>query len=344
MRLEHVGTIIVGQGLAGTALAWALRFARQRVMVIDREEPSSASRIAAGLITPVTGQRFVQSRRFPEFWRAATAFYQWVETELRTTFFRTVPMLRLFDSDDERMRFVEKSSREFPELVANSYAELADVDGKNIAVGCELAPAGRLDVPGFLDASRRRFLEENGYRTGNICPQEDVVIEPDGVRLPRFDLTADRLVFCQGFAAAANPWCNTLEFDAAKGEILTVRIPDWREQRAIHRGLWIAPIGEERFLVGATYDRERLGNEPTAAGREELCRQLRALLRRPFEVVDHKAAVRPILQSKQPTCGWNAGCPRIGWFNGLASKGSLQAPWYATEFARAIAGRQDGAV
>ena len=49
--------IIVGQGLAGTTLAWHLREAGQRVLVIDACEPVTSSKIAAGLITPITGQR-----------------------------------------------------------------------------------------------------------------------------------------------------------------------------------------------------------------------------------------------------------------------------------------------
>ena len=53
--------IIVGQGLAGTTLAWCLLEAGLSVLVTDREEEVTSSKIAAGLITPITGQRLALS-------------------------------------------------------------------------------------------------------------------------------------------------------------------------------------------------------------------------------------------------------------------------------------------
>jgi len=55
---------IIGQGLAGTALAWQLHMKRRSLLLIDSGDPSSASRIAAGLMTPITGQRLA---RFPDW-------------------------------------------------------------------------------------------------------------------------------------------------------------------------------------------------------------------------------------------------------------------------------------
>ena len=49
--------VIVGQGLAGTTLAWHLVEAGRSVLLLDAEAPVTASKISPGLITPITGQR-----------------------------------------------------------------------------------------------------------------------------------------------------------------------------------------------------------------------------------------------------------------------------------------------
>src|ERR1700754_85545 len=66
--------VIVGQGLAGTALAWHLRWRRFRVLVLDRRDAVTSSRVAAGLLTPITGKRLALTWRFADLWPEAVAF------------------------------------------------------------------------------------------------------------------------------------------------------------------------------------------------------------------------------------------------------------------------------
>src|SRR5580704_12004547 len=97
--------IVVGQGLAGTTLAWQLHRRGFRTLVVDRESGNSASRIAAGLITPVTGKRLARSWRLDEVYPAALAFYRWVEAQTGLTVFQQHPSLRLFQDVAEREEF-----------------------------------------------------------------------------------------------------------------------------------------------------------------------------------------------------------------------------------------------
>ena len=48
--------VIIGQGLAGTTLAWQLKWQGLRGVIVDRDDRTSASRVAAGLMTPATGK------------------------------------------------------------------------------------------------------------------------------------------------------------------------------------------------------------------------------------------------------------------------------------------------
>ncbi len=146
-------------------------------------------------------------------------------------------------------------------------------------------------------------------------------------------------VLCQGFAATRSPWFDQLSFRPAKGEALTVRVPGLRSERTVHRQVWLAPADGDRFRVGATYGWDALDDVPTSEGREELEGKLRGLLRRPYEVVDHQAAVRPIMSGRRPRAGMHPDHPCLGLLNGLGSKGSLLAPTVAAQLADLLCGR-----
>lgn len=329
--------LIVGQGLAGTTLAWQALAVGLRVAVVDRGDTATASRVAAGLMTPVTGKRVVKSWRFDEFLPVATAFYRRIEAELSIGIYQTTPMVRLFASDRERAVYEARAAVEFQGLTRSPNPTLDPTRFAGSLDGFEMPSAGRLDVTAYLDASREAFRSRGLVRSATLEPN-GLVPEPNLVHVPKLGLTANRVVFCTGYDTTL-PWFRSLPFNAAKGEILTLRIPGFTERRVVNRGIWIAPAGEDHFRAGATYEWDDLTPTPTAAGREKLEARLRTLLKIPYEVVGHRAGVRPISADRNPILGFHPALPRIGLFTGLGSKGVLLAPYFAGQLATALLGR-----
>ena len=105
------------------------------------------------------------------------------------------------------------------------------------------------------------------------------------------------------------------------------------EERVIHRGLWLAPSGNEVFRVGSTYTWEPLDSQPTPEGRAGIESKLRAFLKVPYKIIDHRAAVRPVIDAGYPVLGRYPQYPHLAYFNGLGSKGSLLAPFFAEQLA-----------
>ena len=330
--------VILGQGLAGTALAWCAHWAGLRIAMIDRNEAVTSSKISAGLMTPITGKRLTASPDWQQQWELAQTFYLRVDSQTGAHSFRKTPMVRTLNSEDEvgifaARRQAEDYSRRIlhpPEPGLDPAVFRPSLDS------FEMREGGQLDVAQYLAASQHFFRQEHAYFSTDIDPAEDIVLCEHGVELPRIHVHATRLVFCQGYAGRFNPWFIDLAFTPAKGEMLTVRVPGLQESRVIHGGLWLAPLGNERFRVGATYDWSRFDNIPTPVGREELEARLREWLRVPFTVEEHHAAVRPILHTPQPYWGLHPQWPQLGIINGLASKGSLVAPDIAQKFLRAL--------
>lgn len=330
----HFEFIIVGQGLAGTALAWALLRRGRTVLVTDRER-GGCSRLAAGLVTPVTGKRLAKSWRWDELFPAAAAFYRAVEATTGAALFHAGPALRLFATDAERAEFAKRRAGPICELVRPEPDIRADWFDAPLG-GFEMG-AARLDVPRYLDASREHFRARGAYRAAEFDPRE-VELAPDTVRLPALNAEARTLVLCRGFAPDTDPWFGTIKFNAAKGEILTVRVPELAEPRVVHRGAWLAPAGAGVFRAGATYTWDPLDTRPTPEGRTEIEAKLRAFLRLPFEVLDHHAAVRPVIDAGFPALGRHPDLEPLAYFNGLGSKGSLLAPHFADQLAAHLCG------
>ncbi len=341
--------IIVGQGLAGMTLAWSLRWLGWRVLSVDRDEAVTTSKIAAGLITPVTGQRIAVSWRVAELLPAARAFYRRVEALTGKSFFHERRALRLFASDDERRRWNTK--QHLPEIRAHltepQPARLADPrEVETSGGGFEMA-AAQLDVANFLLASRRAFSADGGWQTADVQVGTEVHPEVGGVRFTGdIQAFARYAIFCQGYAGSQHPLFSWVPFKAARGDILTLELRHFQERRGLHRGVWLAPAPGGLFRAGSTYDWHQLDTTPSTLGREEVLNRLREFVTAEIRVVAHHAAVRPIIRESKAVLGLHPVWDRVGYFNGLGSKGSLHAPFFAAQFAAHLAGQGeiDGAV
>ena len=319
-------TIIVGQGLAGTTLAWRLTEAGQRVLLLDADEPVTSSKIAAGLITPITGLRLVLTERLDEFLPVARDFYARIEARAGQRFFQERTAVRLFQSDRQRQAWVQRRAQPDVQahLVAPEPEPILDADIADVSDGGFVMRAAQLDVAAYLSASRTVLATE----AVALDWRRDVVFHADHVAV--CDHRAQRIVACEGFASTRNPFFSAVKFQAAKGEILTIRTHRPMPSLSLHRGIWVAPTSEPNvFRVGSTYDHQVFDQQPTTAGRAEIETNLQAFFRVPYTVLEHQAAVRPIIYLSKPLIGLHPVHTRLGFFNGLGSKGALLAPWFA---------------
>jgi glycine/D-amino acid oxidase-like deaminating enzyme len=50
--------LIVGQGLAGTSLAWHLKESGKKILIVGDSSLPSSSKVAAGIFNPLTGKNW----------------------------------------------------------------------------------------------------------------------------------------------------------------------------------------------------------------------------------------------------------------------------------------------
>ncbi|WP_437206349.1 NAD(P)/FAD-dependent oxidoreductase [Planctomicrobium sp. SH664] len=333
---SHYDVIIVGQGLAGTTLAWQLREAGMRIAIVDRGERDTASRVAAGLITPITGPRLAKTHEWEVLWPAALQFYRQLEQLLQVDLFRVGESIRLFADEAQRDLFQRRLQQ--PEFAARVDASDLRLGGALRAPfgGFVMKPTARLDVGTYLQTSRKFFESEQLYFHGDLNLPVDVTFHAKAIQIPKLNLTANRLILCQGYVPELPCGFARVPFRAAKGEILTVSIPELHEHRAIHDRIWIAPEQKPLFRIGATFEWHDLTNQPTTAGRTELLQKSAQLLDLPLKVVDQRGAVRPVIRDFHPVVGLHPDLPQVGILNGLGAKGSLLAPTWSTRLVQLL--------
>ncbi len=293
------GVEIVGAGLAGCCLAWQLQMRGVKVRLLDDQRDGAASRVAAGLINPVTGKNYEPSWRIAEFLPEANAFFARVESEMGRQLWFPLPVVRWVSEKDW-----PKVSGKLKKPEIRRWVDHTEQNPMGWRAGVVLRGGGRLDVRAFCEATQEKFADSGEWQ-------------------------AQARVYCDG--AFGLMLGRMGEHRSAKGEILTVSIPSWDESRIqVGAGGWLVPLGGGLFKAGATYEWDQLDGTPTESGRERVEGIMRGLGIQNFKVVAHEAGIRPIVRRSMPLIG-QVGDEIV--FNGLGSKGSLYAPGVARRLA-----------
>ncbi|MCB0503747.1 MAG: FAD-binding oxidoreductase, partial [Bacteroidetes bacterium] len=101
--------IVVGQGIAGTCLAFQLLMSGKTVLVIDEYNPNSSSNVATGIINPITGRKMVKSWMVDELLPYAKTFYERIEVELDIRFYFSKPIFKIFTGVQEQNEWLLRS-------------------------------------------------------------------------------------------------------------------------------------------------------------------------------------------------------------------------------------------
>ncbi|GIV34434.1 MAG: FAD-dependent oxidoreductase [Chitinophagales bacterium] len=325
--------LIVGQGIAGSLLAWFLHRQGKRVLIIDTPDPSSASRIALGLINPVTGKRLVKSWRIDELLPFALGTYRQIEQVLGIEVFHQRVLSRIFSNPEDYQFFrIKMETGQLPSYISRQdrFPECFHHAGLE---GVEISQVFYLDYPLLLGEMRNWFVSRNMLWSDQFQYSQLQVLKD---KAHYAGLWFTKVIFCEGSHAVNNPFFPGLPFRLSKGQILTVKLSGVPEDKIWYKGVHLVPLGRGVFRVGSTYEWDFQDSLPTPEGREALIRKLQNAVRLPFEVLEHQAAIRPTVVDRRPLIGMHSKYACLGIFNGLGTKGASLAPFFGHIFAEAL--------
>ncbi|GGB88905.1 NAD(P)/FAD-dependent oxidoreductase [Dyadobacter sediminis] len=322
--------LIIGQGVAGTSLAWHLLDAGKKIQIAGDLNLPSSSKVAAGIFNPLTGKKLVKTWLADALFPYASAFYTNLEKRLGAKFFHSASIFRPFRSIEEQNTYLARTADPtiLPYVGPQQTNDLrAYVDAAY--GGLEVIQSGWIDLPVLLDSSRDYFIEKNLYteerfQTADLNIQEEYIIWKNR--------TFGKVIFCQGFMAHENAFFNWLPFTPVKGQILEITTEKALGPEIINQGIFILPVTEFKARIGATYSWDPLDWEPTAAATAELEDKLQSLLKIPYRVESETAGIRPSVKDRRPLVGVHPEYHKVGIFNGLGTKGVTLAPYFANQF------------
>ena len=300
------------------------------VLVIDEPSLSSCSRVAAGIWNPIVFKRLTQSWLAAEVVPELTAFYKEASDLLGVPLIHERTIIKPLTEEPEKNLWIKKAESDRSFLDPQIYRGVKLSAQDSLGDYARVLQAGNLDVKLFLEKTREHLLQQGSY-LGECFDYRE--LHHDGAHA-RYKLIRPRhVVFCEGHLLGKNPFFGDIPLKPAKGEVLTIRCEGLLLERDIlNKGIFILPLGNHVYKVGATYDWEDLSDTPTEAAKESLIHKLKAVISVPFEVMAHEAGVRPAVIDRRPVVGTHPVYNNYHIFNGFGTKAVMLAPFFARHF------------
>jgi len=319
-------SIIVGYGLAGFHFARVLQKQGKDFVVFSDQKPGASSN-AGGVFNPTVLKRFTLAWNAIEFFEFAYPFYQNFEKEFQVSVFKKEPIVYAFRAISDHNNWSVAAQTEGLNRFMESELIQTSLGGVKEHIGhARLQNVGRVNIQKMLNIFRERVLKEDFYEESFEYDQvkfHDKWVEYKGIQ-------AERIVFCQGYGLKTNPWFSYLPLTGSKGEFLHIRSNELSQERIIKgSGIFVVPMEEDLFWVGATFSRDDKSTVPTHQGKEWLMNKLNSLIHSSFEIVEHRAALRPTVKDRRPLLGRHPKKKQLYVLNGLGTRGLLMGPLLA---------------
>lgn len=305
----NVDFLIVGQGLAGTLLAWEFERAGFSFAVADAGRTDATTPRAAGIINPITGRRMVKSWRVDALLPLARSTYREIAAALGEPLWRDLRVRREFAKPNDRLVVRQKKAT----------GVLAPFLGPVDDDGFWIDGAGRIDLDALVRSTRARWQSQGRFRAETLALKQEA---------QRHQLVID----CTGLQGTTNGTFDFVPWEFSKGEILEIEVPGLSPDVVLNRGHWVLPVGPGRAWVGATHEPGKTDTTITDLARDALTASAKDMLARAFTVVGQKAGVRVNLPDKRPVVGRHPRETSLGIVNGLGAKGALIAPALARQW------------
>lgn len=325
MKEEVFDYFIVGFGLAGLCFSEVLAQQNKKFLVFDDPDQLPSAKVAAGVFNAIVLKRFTMVNDAKAQIDLLKEFYPKIEQRLNTLFFYHVPTYRKISSIEEQHNFIAASDRplfqEFlsSDIVFKKYKSVEAPFGYG-----QMKQTGYVNTQVLID-SYKEYLISNACVCEHKFDYSELNITDDFVEYQ--GKKAKRIVFAEGYKMKFNPFFKDLPLDGAKGELLLIQAKELDLDVILKAGLFVLPIGDNLFKIGATYDWQDKTDAPTEKAKTDLAKELTQIISCDFEIIDHFAGVRPTVKDRKPLVGRHWKYANIYLLNGLGTRGVMLGPY-----------------
>lgn len=315
--------LIIGSGLAGIAFSETALQNGRTIFVMDNNSQNS-SKIAGGLYNPVILKRFSEVWKAQEQLVLMDSFYAAIEDRLRAKVDFKKPILRKFFSIEEQNNWFAASDKKAlapflsTKLITRKYSGIESPYNYG-----EVLQTGYVDTA-ILLKEYREYLLKSGLFAESSFDYGILEVFPEHIRYK--EIEARHIIFAEGFGMHANPYFRQLPLDGTKGELFIIKAQDLVLDVIVNTSVFILPLGNDLFKVGATYNWKDKTELPTEEGKLELIDRIKEIITCDFQIVEHFAGVRPTVKDRRPLVGTHAMHRSVHILNGLGTRGVMLGP------------------
>ncbi|MEZ5059378.1 MAG: FAD-dependent oxidoreductase [Saprospiraceae bacterium] len=319
MQKENV--LIVGQGIAGTLMAFRLLEAGIPFKVIDNHHKGAASKVAIGLVNPITGKRLVKSWKIEALMAELDEVIPRIEKLLDIRVANPRNIIRVIKNPGEENKWLSRSADPGYDKFFKDPADPSEFLPfvKPFFSYGELQHGGNIELAVLVEHFKD-YLLKKGLLKQEAFDYEALFPLPGEVAYKNDDYT--KVIFCEGAAGRLNPYFSYLPFEVSKGEAVIIRIPGVHFQKVFKHGIAIVPFKDDLYWVGSTNSWDFKNDSPEAPQQEELIQSLNEILTVDFEVIEPRAAIRPSVKDRRPYVGKHPKFHNLFILNGLGTKGT----------------------
>ncbi len=328
----HVDYLIIGQGISGTFLSYYLSQAGSSFLVIDDDRSNTASKVAGGIINPVTGRRVVSTWMIEELMPFADNAYASIGNKIEKQVLQKKDLIAFPSTPEMQLAFDKRMEQQ------NTYVHSIE-DGMNKMISVfnfpfnvlKISPAYLINMQVLLDGWRQRLFSVKKLLIEKFFEKE-LIINEHGISYK--NISGGKIIFCNGVESFESRFWKNLPFVLNKGEALTLTIPTLNRDYMYKFGsLILSPWGEKEWWAGSGNELNFKDIEPTENFKRSTVSTLSHFLKQDFTVTGHLTSVRPATIERRPFVGVHPLFPSIAILNGMGAKGCSLAPWFASELA-----------
>ncbi|MDA3614495.1 NAD(P)/FAD-dependent oxidoreductase [Polluticaenibacter yanchengensis] len=333
--MRFTDTLIIGSGIAGTWLGYWLDHYNHNFVVIDQYKKNAATRVASGVINPVTGRRLAKTWLDERIMHDSRQHYLDFERKFNVSVFSQIELLDFFGAEDKRAEFAKRAILHAQYLRQPSDEETSlwsTFFNYNLGLGV-ISPVYHIHLSDLLD-TWTSYLKASDKYMNDTCTITSLRFEPNKV-IFNDNITAKRVIFCDGTNGLANHFFqDKLPFVYNKGEAVIVKIKELPQHFIYKKGFTIVPWNQPgHFWIGSTYNKDFENDLPTDAFYTEVINWLNNFCKHSYEIIDHISALRPTTKERRPFVGFHPDNSLLGVFNGMGTKGVSLSPVFGKEFA-----------
>lgn len=322
--MRNVDFIVVGLGIAGISFCEQLEKDQKSFLVIDAPEAGATAR-SGGILNPTVLKRFTAAWNASLFYPVAVDFYRYLSKKLKKEIYNDTPILRILSNTEEQNNWVVASEKiglkNFlrTELVKNTNPNISAPFGFGKVVG-----TARILKDDMLALYKMDLLSKE-LLLNEYFEYENLQIMGEGIVYKH--ISAKKIIFCEGPRVMSNPFFPSNIIIPNRGEYLIISSTDLKLKELLKGPLYIIPLGDDLYKVGATYDRDQVICETTSRAREDILEKLQRMISCSYEVIGQTSGIRPTTRDRKPLLGHFNENPQVVFFNGLGTHGLMMAPY-----------------